>query len=522
MQAVTKFLVIAQAAFGAGARDVPLARDVLELDPESLNSNAHEADGEQRNGELEKTGLLIRQSSPEELPGYIGLHSKSDDFSASAGWAQVNKASYDGDVSGHVKAVSAADRRSHLQNKQGLEGATYSGHDCAISAHGDADGILPIGDVIDSSLVERKSSSADDMLAEIQNLVRENLVGDQHAIAKIQDLAKGLLNELGASRDDEQKAVSIDAENIRKCNTDSESQQKVIRTGSPYNTVNKRRSDHESCRGREGRKEEVKHSRCSELDSYLLKTEAPASKPPGSDRDEVVAWVLSESAQWCPRAEIVSGLSSDCRAAEKEYSGIKAECDSKQGQFELAFCQWRQKLLDECSKLETCYANAVNIYEGHVAIAKDLVKKWKTEHKTLHMILCFVDVWMKNGNASTVDANQYNSCNDIGLAEKNYKGFDIDYGDAHAKATCNTEPVDTYPGNGNFKRKEYSNFRKYAIAPHGCIGEDATTTAESTTAGSTTAESTTTTPKVKNKWRKLVKSGFKRAPRLKIPFRKFR
>jgi hypothetical protein len=362
--------------------------------------------------------------------------------------------------------------------------------------------ILPNGDVVDSSLIERRSASADDMLAEIQSLVKSKDKGNRDGIIEIQNLAKQLVQDVKDDRDKEAAKVPINLERINKCNSDSTSEQQTIKSTFEQ-TTDSRRSTHASCREEEKNKESHKNGRCGELDTFLEAIKTRATKPEG--RDAAVKWVEGESAYWCPKGPTVTGLDEACKKAEKEHRDHKADCDKKQGSFESGFCEWRTALLDECSDLGTCYQDAVGTYNKHVAITKDLVTKLKTEYKSLKKILCYVDVWMNDDNTSTVDADKYAKCHDDDPTDEANKALDIDYGKVPAKVECNTAPVQTYPGTQEFPTTEYSAFSKYAIEPIACVGattaEATTTTAEPVT--TTTAEPMTTMQEIDGQWKIL-------------------
>jgi len=372
-----------------------------------------------------------------------------------------------------------------------------------VSAHGDVGGILPNGDVVDSSLIEeRRSASADDMLAEIQALVKSKDKGARDQIVEIQKLAEQLLKDVEDDKNKEADVVPINLDAIKKCNSDSTSTQQGIKS-STEQSVGSRRETHAACREEEKNKEETHNGHCGELDDFLEKIKTPAAKPEG--RDPAVQWVEEESSYWCAQGPTVTGLNEACKKAEKEHNEHKAECDKKQGEFELGFCTWRIELLDACSELQTCYDGAVDVYNKHVTITKTLVEKLVTEYKSLKKILCYVDVWMNDKDTSTVDASQYAKCQDQDPTDEAEKALAIDYGTPEAKAACDTAPVQTYPGTTEFPTTEYSKFSKYAIAPLACVGKDAVTTAEATTTTAepvttTTAEPMTTMKEVNGQW----------------------
>jgi hypothetical protein len=137
-----------------------------------------------------------------------------------------------------------------------------------------------------------------------------------------------------------------------------------------------------------------------------------------------------------------------------------------QAGFELSVCTWRTELIDACSALETCYDDAVNIYDGHKAETENLVKKWKTEYAALQKIICYTDVWLNDLNAKTVDANQLDKCNSNRV---DTSSMDVEFPDIPNKASCDLAPVQVHPGTPSFPKAEYSNFLDQANTPIPCL-----------------------------------------------------
>merc|ERR1719197_1698794 len=201
----------------------------------------------------------------------------------------------------------------------------------SVSAHGDVGGILPNGDKVDASLIESRSASAEDLLAEVETLVKSKDSGNRDKIAEIQKLAQDLLGEVKDDRDKEAAEVPINLKTIETCNSGSTSRQQGIKSNTEK-TVGTSRGTHATCREEEKNKEEHKNGRCGELDTFLEAIKTPAAKPAG--RDPAVKWVEDESSYWCDKGPTVTGLNEACKKAEKEHGEHKSDCDKKQGAFE--------------------------------------------------------------------------------------------------------------------------------------------------------------------------------------------
>jgi hypothetical protein len=368
--------------------------------------------------------------------------------------------------------------------------------DKIVTPHGDIQvqsSVRPNGE-IDTSLIE--SFDAEQTLAEIQTLVQSSDASSRPQIQAIMDMVEQLFPVLKGEKKNEEDQVALNLKVIDECNAHSTKDQEEIKA-SDESQVTKRRGTHKSCREEESEKEDNKNGRCGELDTYLAATEQPGDKPEG--RDAIVKFVEEMSGYWCPKGPEAEKLDEACKAAEKEHAEHRASCNEKQFAFELGFCEWRTSLVGKCMDLESCYSSAVKAYTDHKAIAEELVKKWKTEWKTLKNIRCYVDVWMNNEDSSNVDAAQYEKCK---TEEADTKVMEIDFGKVPEKITCDLGPVSIYPGSTNFPAQEYS-FTKHALEPLICpngdqgtkhatdvITTESVTTAEATT---TTAEATTTT-----------------------------
>merc|ERR1719158_628133 len=107
---------------------------------------------------------------------------------------------------------------------------------------------------------------------------------------------------------------------------------------------------------------------------------------------------------WCPKGDKAKEKSKICKKAKADHQAAKKKCDQDQTQFELGFCTWRAELIAACEEEHTpCYDDALKAYKGHKADTKQLINKLQSEYFALKKISCYVNVWMFDGNASTVD-----------------------------------------------------------------------------------------------------------------------
>jgi hypothetical protein len=332
-----------------------------------------------------------------------------------------------------------------------------------------------------ASLYE-STRQAQDLLAEVEEMVKSNDPASREKIQQIMDIVEKLFPDLEFERDQEKEQVGINLAAIGACNADSTKRQQTIKSTTETH-VGSDRGTHTSCREEEKNKEEHKNGRCGELDTFLNVTNTPAEKPSG--RDAEVEWVEDMSSYWCPQGPKATELDEACKKAEREHAEHKASCDHKQYTFESDFCTWRSELTSACSNVQTCYSGAVKAYNDHKKIAEDLIEKWKTEWASLKKIRCYVDVWMKDEHAKM--ESQYETCKAL---EPDTTVMEIDFGKVPAKMTCDLTPVQVYPGTTKFPQVEYSAFSRYAAEPLSCLKEEEVTAAPTTEAPTTEAPTT--------------------------------
>jgi len=122
-------------------------------------------------------------------------------------------------------------------------------------------------------------------------------------------------------------------------------------------------------------------------------------------------------------------------------------------------------MVDTCNAQNDCYDAAVKSFNDHKTATETLIKKWKVEYAALKKISCYVDVWLNNGDANTVDANQLSTCESSNV---DTSPMDIDFHNAPAKNACPVASVANHPGTPAFVKNEYSTL-KDTIEPVACL-----------------------------------------------------
>jgi len=316
-----------------------------------------------------------------------------------------------------------------------------------------------------------RGQKVQELLGEFEGMAQTGSAPDME---KIRVIKKIVTEELVPDLVDTHKVatdqIKTNLLSIDQCNTNVGDRLKDIKDTTEV-SVGKRRTDHATCREHEKEKTSTKDSKCEELDSFLNAINVPADEPNGKPRDEMVQYVTTMSDYFCPKGPTVTDLNAACEKAEEEHRKHKDTCDRLQGSFESAFCTWRTQLVDACDASSTCYEGAVKIYEAHVEATNELVKKWKVEYSALQKISCYTDVWLKNNNVNTADADQLKECDSNKI---DTSPMDIDPGTPAAPAECSLADVEKYPGTPGFIAAEYSNFNKFTNEPIACLASGPT------------------------------------------------
>ena len=102
-----------------------------------------------------------------------------------------------------------------------------------------------------------------------------------------------------------------------------------------------------------------------------------------------------------------------------------------------------------------CYENAQKSYASIVRESKERLNIWKHEYVAIKKILCYLDVWLHDGNSSTVKGGQIEICKKKDFDDA---AMDLVFPEAPAKLVIDLTPVEKYPGSPGFEHKEYSEF----------------------------------------------------------------
>jgi hypothetical protein len=253
-----------------------------------------------------------------------------------------------------------------------------------------------------------------------------------------------------------------------------------LKTSGNNKTVHARAS-HEKCRESEASLLAIQKQKCGTmktyLDSVVGSNQVPSTwcrKMPSADDAKGVKSYADAMYEYFKNAKpMVDKLVNECDAATEAAKEAKKDCDAKQAQFESDFCQWKTVVHEKCANFETRYNDSVKAFQVVVDAKTKRVEGWKAEYVGFKKILCYCNVWIGNKNNGKYKAGSFNHCNTIKV---NTTLLDIEPPKVPKKAMCSADRAATYPGDADFKSKEYSKFLDRAAK--------ATTTCSSATCSS--------------------------------------
>jgi len=318
-------------------------------------------------------------------------------------------------------------------------------------------------------------ASATSLLQEIEEMARS---GEAPAFDKVGDIKAivndNLMPDLVRNHKVHVDVVAANLLAVDECNSDSLTKATEVKTSTEV-SVGEDRSAHTTCREEEKNKHADRGDKCGELDTFLATINEPSNLPTARARAAMVEYVQTMSQYFCPKGPEVTKLNDDCNLSEAERAKHKAECDTKQATFEAGFCVWRTQLVDNCDSLSKCHARAVQTYTDHKAQAETLVTKWKLELSALKKIICYLNVWLSDTDATTADAGAYATCNSKEHTDElDTTSMDIDFGTPAPEARCPLSAVLNYPGTPGFVTTEYSDIKDFVEPAIPCIGLPAT------------------------------------------------
>lgn len=145
-------------------------------------------------------------------------------------------------------------------------------------------------------------------------------------------------------------------------------------------------------------------------------------------------------------------------------------CDGLQDEFELAFCQFDQKLTDTCNTLNTCYADATKDRTAIVTGVTELETNQKVVYRMVQRVICYVSK-MKS-NFKTLTNEMIEGCEQQSYVNEADSKLTINKPKEDPKRECTHKPLLKWgaPGDDAWKTHEYSgvNFTEHhGLTYHG-------------------------------------------------------
>jgi hypothetical protein len=154
-----------------------------------------------------------------------------------------------------------------------------------------------------------------------------------------------------------------------------------------------------------------------------------------------------------------------CNSSTLKHSDKVAVCNGDQANFESYFCAYRDALVAAATTYTTCYTTSNTSHDRLVKDTKASVDRWKVEYLAIKKIECYLDVWLGDGNVSTVDPSKVTACDS---AVVDTSALDIVYPVVPSPRIIDTSLVQEYPGTSNFPER-YSSLASHDPSIASCV-----------------------------------------------------
>jgi hypothetical protein len=208
------------------------------------------------------------------------------------------------------------------------------------------------------------------------------------------------------------------------------------------NTSSQGETTHADCRALEEVDRSDMETKCSALQAFVDDETFPEIPEPPAV--EALRPVMK---RFKSLASVFETKDSECNSSTATHTAKVTECDGDQDQYEDDFCLYRQALLATDAAYTTCNNTENSSHNSLVTQIEEKVINWKAEYKAIKKILCYLDVWLHDGNLSTVNTALASSCesNDIDTS-----AMDIVYPVVPSPRVINLQPVEDYPGSDDW------------------------------------------------------------------------
>lgn len=335
-------------------------------------------------------------------------------------------------------------------------GTSSSVHSCLSGqCEGESDSSVLIQQNLRISEAGRSAGSRgipllDELQGEVESIVHSKSKTDPSSSSKIKNIQALVTNEILPELLATHAAALADVNALSKavsaCNQNSTKEYQAVKVQVGA-MVKAAEGNHSGCRSAEIPLNESKNMKCGALHSFLKAITLPAALPSSKTAALMGPYLKAMSTYFCPKHGMFVQLDSNCTTATTAYKSHQDMCNMLQQQYESDFCTWRTRYLDTCAAAKSCYANTVAAYKAKEVSTQVLVAKWKTEFAGLKKILCYVNVWLSDNNASTVSDAALNACQGSSV---DTSAMDIKFPGVPCAIECDTTPVQSHPGTEGF------------------------------------------------------------------------
>jgi hypothetical protein len=164
--------------------------------------------------------------------------------------------------------------------------------------------------------------------------------------------------------------------------------------------------NHRACRSEEGLDLDDKTSVCGALNDFITITVFPTIP----DSPTVNAALRAALRRLKTLAIEFENKDLACNQSSSRHALKAQECFSLQEKTEMSFCGYRREALVHIGLHNTCHNDMSRRYNTSKQELQHQVTLWKHEYTTLKKIECYLDVWLGDGNLSTVNVDGISSC----------------------------------------------------------------------------------------------------------------
>lgn len=148
-------------------------------------------------------------------------------------------------------------------------------------------------------------------------------------------------------------------------------------------------------------------------------------------------------------------------AAVTSLANKASECDSKQTDFETAFCDHSNKVTQVCGNYETCYDTNKADWQAVNTSVHELEASQKIMLKMLKKVECYINA-LAAAKDTMPTQDTINTCQALGTTPEtaiDVSSLDITYKAVPSKITCSEQADVSHAPPGGFAAHEYANAR---------------------------------------------------------------